>query len=96
MKPAFFTPMRKITNYKDRFNGKQYLTLLTIMNLCLKQNQIVLFFANKRIHCIQSKHKKGFIKEEYKEPPGGLGGPEVSGPAHLMSPAHVARQVGQT
>lgn len=40
--------------------------------------------------------QKGFINEEYKEPPGGLGGPEVSVPAHLMSPAHVARAVGQT
>lgn len=40
--------------------------------------------------------QKGFINEEYKEPPDGLGGPQVSVPAHLMSPAHVARAVGQT
>lgn len=42
------------------------------------------------------KTQKGFIKEEYKEPPGGLGGPEVNVPAHLTSPAHIAREAGQT
>ena len=42
------------------------------MNLCLKQNQIVLFFANKRIHCIQSKHKRDLLKKNIRNLQVGL------------------------
>lgn len=42
----------------------------------------------------KKKHKKGFIKEEYKELQVGLEALKSVFPAHLMSPAHVARGGG--
>ena len=42
------------------------------MDLCLKQNQLVLFFANKRIHCIQSKHKRDLLKKNIRNLQVGL------------------------
>lgn len=42
------------------------------MDLCLKQNQLVLFFTNKRIHCIQSKCKRDLLTKNIRNLQVGL------------------------